>query len=265
MHVGRVRFGKLRVGDIVTTRVVGDRLLTEKNHTSTHIANWALREVLGEDVQQKGSLVDPEKLRFDFSHGKSLSDEELERVEELVTERIEQKLPIFAEEAPQEQALKINGLRAVFGEKYPPMVRVVSVGVPVDQLLADPANEKWREYSIEFCGGTHLGNSAEAEAFVITGEESVSKGVRRVVALTGPAVRQANENARQIDLLVNQARETQGDELPPLIAALTAAIGAGPIPLRASAVRSSSSVSCNRSSGRSKNRNLPAREARKWT
>jgi alanyl-tRNA synthetase len=232
IHIGRVRSGKLRVGDVVTGKVVG-RDLTEKNHTSTHIANWALREVLGDDVQQKGSLVDPEKLRFDFSHGKSLSDEELAKVEHLVSERIERKLPVYAEVAPQEQALKINGLRAVFGEKYPPMVRVVSVGVPVSDLLANPANEKWHEYSIEFCGGTHLGNSAEAEAFAITAEESVSKGIRRIVALTGPAARQAAENARQIDSLASLARKTEGPELSPLIASLNAAIGAGVLPLRA--------------------------------
>ena len=74
----------------------------------------------------------------------------------------------YAQESPQEQALKINGLRAVFGEKYPPMVRVVSVGAPVGDLLQEPANTKWREYSIEFCGGTHLANSSEVESFVIT-------------------------------------------------------------------------------------------------
>src|SRR5438270_7201131 len=165
--------GHLRVGDHVTATLAGVRPRTERNHTATHLANWALREVLGEGVQQKGSLVDPEKLRFDFSHGKALAEEEVGRVEDLVAQCIEKRLPVYAEEAPQEQALKINGLRAVFGEKYPPMVRVVSVGVPVADLLGDPANEKWRQYSIEFCGGTHLANSAESECFVITAEESV--------------------------------------------------------------------------------------------
>src|SRR4029078_7008519 len=134
------------------------------------IANWALREVLGNDVQQKGSLVDPEKLRFDFSHGKAVSDEEMGKVETLVAQQIGQKLPVYAEEAPQEQALKINGLRAVFGEKYPPMVRVVSVGVPVADLLKDPTNERWRQFSVEFCGGTHLRSTSDVEAFTITAE-----------------------------------------------------------------------------------------------
>src|SRR5207245_386945 len=83
--------------------------------------------------QQKGSLVDPDKLRFDFSHNKALGEDEIARVETLVDERVRQQLPVYAENAPQEQALKIHGLRAVFGEKYPPMVRVVSIGVPVTE------------------------------------------------------------------------------------------------------------------------------------
>src|SRR5207302_6561479 len=115
LHVGRMVEGHLQVGDHITATLAGVRPRTEKNHTSTHLANWALREVLGDDVQQKGSLVDPEKLRFDFSHGKAMSDEEIGRVETLVNEGIEKNLPVYAEVAPQEQALKIQGLRAVFG------------------------------------------------------------------------------------------------------------------------------------------------------
>src|SRR5581483_4058302 len=126
--------------DEVTLTLSPSRKLTMQNHTATHLANWALREVLGNDVQQKGSLVDPEKLRFDFSHGKSMSDEELAKVESLVADCIAKKLPVYAQEAPQEQALKINGLRAVFGEKYPPMVRVVSIGAPVADLLKNPSD-----------------------------------------------------------------------------------------------------------------------------
>jgi alanyl-tRNA synthetase len=232
LHIGRIRSGKLRVTDTVTATVQGGRDRTEKNHTSTHLANWALREVLGEDVQQKGSLVDQEKLRFDFSHGKSLSDEELGRVETLVNERIGRKLPVYAEEAPQEKALKINGLRAVFGEKYPPMVRVVSIGAPVNELLADPQNAKWREYSIEFCGGTHLSNSGDAAGFAITAEESVSKGIRRIVALTGDAAKQAADVAKEIDGQIERARAAKDEELAPLIASLQKAI-TGTVPLRA--------------------------------
>src|SRR5690606_4445267 len=114
---------------------------------------------------------DADKLRFDFSHGKALNEQDLARAETLVNEGIAQKLPVYAQTAPQEQALKINGLRAVFGEKYPPMVRVVSIGAPVEHLLARPEDPAWRQFSIEFCGGTHLANTADIESFVITGEE----------------------------------------------------------------------------------------------
>jgi alanyl-tRNA synthetase len=233
MHIGKIRSGKLRVRDTVTATVSDSRMTTEKNHTTTHIANWALRETLGDAVQQKGSLVDPEKLRFDFSHGKSLSDEELTKVEMLVTEGIAKKLPVYAEVAPQEQALKIHGLRAVFGEKYPPMVRVVSVGVPVAELLRNPSNPEWRKYSIEFCGGTHLANSAQAQAFAITAEESVSKGIRRIVALTGNAAKYATEQAAVIDDLILQSKTIADADVQGLIAALQKAVAAGNVPLRA--------------------------------
>jgi alanyl-tRNA synthetase len=233
LHIGQIQNGHLRAGNTVKAAVDHARRRTEQNHTSTHLANWALREVLGDGVQQKGSLVDPDKLRFDFSHGKPMADEELARVESLVAASIEKKLPVYAEEAPQEQALKIAGLRAVFGEKYPPMVRVVSVGAPVKDLLADPANPKWRQFSIEFCGGTHLGNSHDAGSFVVTADESVSKGVRRIVALTGDAAKQANHHANALDALIAAAGKTPDAELPAAIAALQKAVGGGTLPLRA--------------------------------
>jgi alanyl-tRNA synthetase len=233
LHIGRIRSGKIQVGQTVTATVGDARTATEKNHSTTHIANWALRETLGEGVQQKGSLVDAEKLRFDFSRGKSLSDDELAKVESLVNQSIQKKLPVYAEEAPQELALKINGLRAVFGEKYPPMVRVVSVGVPVKDLLADPSNEKWRQYSIEFCGGTHVANIADANSFILMSEESVSKGIRRIVGFTGVAASAATKSASEIDALLSQAKSTTDDKLAPIITTLNSTIAAGTLPLRA--------------------------------
>jgi alanyl-tRNA synthetase len=211
LHVGNMLESHLTVGDHVTATLAGVRPRTEKNHTTTHLANWALREVLGENVQQKGSLVDPDKLRFDFSHNQSLKDEELAKVETLVNERIQKNLPVYAENAPQEQALKIHGLRAVFGEKYPPMVRVVSIGAPVPDLLKDPTNPKWREFSIEFCGGTHLKTTSEASAFVITSEESVSKGIRRITALTGLAASAASETAQALDEAITHSKTAEAD------------------------------------------------------
>ncbi len=106
--------------------------------------------------------------------------------------------------------MKINGLRAVFGEKYPPMVRVVSIGIPVAQLLENPENPAWREYSIEFCGGTHLADSGQAGAFVVMLEESVSKGIRRIVALTGEAAHSASKAARELDTLILRSRRRAG-------------------------------------------------------
>ncbi len=232
LHIGRLRTGRLRVTDSVTAVVAPARHQTEQNHTTTHLANWALREVLGESVQQKGSLVDPEKLRFDFSHDRSMSDEEIGRVEALVSRDIDRKLPVDAQIAPQEKALKINGLRAVFGEKYPPMVRVVSIGIPVAQLLEDPDNPAWREYSIEFCGGTHLGHSGQAGAFVVMSEESVSKGIRRIVALTGEAALSTSKAARELDTLILRVSAAPDDALPAAISELNAATAGGHLPLR---------------------------------
>jgi len=230
LHIGRLRSGKISVGDAVTATVSAARANTEKNHTGTHLANWALRQTLGDGVQQKGSLVDPEKLRFDFSHPKAMSEDEIAGVEKLVGEAIADKLPVYAQEAPQDQALKINGLRAVFGEKYPSVVRVVSIGAPVNDLLADPSDSKWREFSIEFCGGTHLASSDQIGRFAITAEESVSKGIRRIVALTGEAAMAVESAAAKLDGIL--ARKTSDADLPATIAELQVAAATG-LPLRA--------------------------------
>jgi alanyl-tRNA synthetase len=233
LHIGRVEAGTIRVGDPATLNISPKRVATMQNHTATHLANWALREALGEGVQQKGSLVDPEKLRFDFSHGKSMSDEELAKVESLVADCITKNLPVYAQEAPQEQALKINGLRAVFGEKYPPMVRVVSIGASVDDLLKNPSKEDWRKYSIEFCGGTHLPNSSEIQNFVVTADESVSKGVRRIVALTGEAASAAGSKSRDLEKSLTSAQSLPESELPQTINAIQKQLATDTLPLRA--------------------------------
>ena len=150
-----------------------------------------------------------------------------------MNESIGKKLKVYAEEAPQEQALKINGLRAVFGEKYPPMVRVVSIGARVKDLLADPTNDKWRQYSIEFCGGTHLQSTDHAEHFTITAEESVSKGIRRITALTGSAATAALSAASQLDQTITSAKSAPDDQLQPIIATLNASLSTGTLPVRA--------------------------------
>ncbi len=194
---------------------------TTQNHTATHILNWALREVLcppeereNPHVQQKGSLVDPDKTRFDFSHSKALSDEEVARIEGLCNAHIAAGLPVYAasrEEnfVDQKKAREINTLRAVFGEKYPDRVRVVSIGVPIteedakragaaDWLLRSPKNPKWINYSVEFCGGTHVKNTGEIEKFVLISEEAVAKGIRRVVGVSGDAAKRAEALGQEL-------------------------------------------------------------------
>jgi alanyl-tRNA synthetase len=208
LHLGTVEDGKLEVtaGNpqvSASLHVDADRRdRITANHTITHVMNRALRDLVNKDAMQKGSLVDDEKTRFDFSHGSALTPEEIEAVEKQVNDDIAADLEVFADHAPQQEALEINGLRAVFGEKYPPMVRVVSVGAPVHDLLAEPTSEKWSSLSIEFCGGTHLPKTGDAEGFVVVSQDAVSKGVRRLTAVTGKA---AHEATAQGEALLHRA------------------------------------------------------------
>ncbi len=177
LHLGRVTAGTIEPGQPATLEVGGDRPHTMRNHTATHLLNWALREVLGEEVHQKGSLVDADKTRFDFTHDKPLTPEEIARVERLVNEKIYADLPVTPTTMPLAEAHKLPGVRAVFGEKYPDPVRVLMIGA------ASPA-EVTRQHSIEFCGGTHLGHTGQAGFFKVVSQEGVAKGVRRVTAVT---------------------------------------------------------------------------------
>ncbi|MCA9294801.1 MAG: alanine--tRNA ligase, partial [Phycisphaerales bacterium] len=198
-HIGRVRKGEIRVGDVVEVDIdTHKRIATASNHTSTHLLNWALREVLGDGIDQKGSLVEPARLRFDFSHNKGLSEQEIERIEQLVGERIAKDWPVDAQETALVEAKKIAGVRAVFGEVYPDPVRVVAIGETVANIMKSPEDAKWRAYSIEFCGGTHLERTGAATSFVITSEGGISKGIRRIEALTGDAAAKAHEAGKQL-------------------------------------------------------------------
>ena len=183
------------------------------NHTMTHVLNYALRAVLGDGVDQKGSLVDDEKLRFDFSHTKAMTVEQIKRVEAIVNDMVGKKLPVDAREVALADAQKISGLRAVFGEVYPDPVRVVSVGPAISDLLSDPSNDDWKQFSIEFCGGTHLANTGEADDFVILSEEGIAKGIRRVVGATRGAAAAALAAADEVAARVKACDGLSGAEL----------------------------------------------------
>ena len=147
--------------------------------------------MLGDGVSQKGSLVDETKARFDFSHDKAMSAGECERVEALVRTMVREPLPVHIQTVPLDKALEINNLRAVFGERYPDPVRVVSIGPTVPELLQEPASERWADFSIELCGGTHVPATEALAEFALVEESAVAKGVRRVVGVTGGLAAQA--------------------------------------------------------------------------
>ena len=158
----------MKVGDQVTLTVDSQRrVLCARNHSATHLLQKALRTVLGTHVEQSGSYVDDKRLRFDFSHFSAMTPEELQKVEDMVNESISRSLPVVIKNMPIEEARK-TGAQALFGEKYGDIVRVVNMG----------------DYSIEFCGGTHVANTSEIGAFKILSESGVAAGVRRIEALT---------------------------------------------------------------------------------
>lgn len=196
IHNGFLKYGELKAGDEVICEY--DELRRQpirNNHTGTHILNHSLREVLGEDINQKGSLVDQDKLRFDFSHKAAVSLPELKKIEHLSNEYIRQNCKIYSKDVELDLAKKINGVRAVFGETYPNPVRVVSVGIDVDMLLEAPENPEWRKVSIEFCGGTHVDQTGIIKDLVVVEESGIAKGIRRIVAYTGDAAHRVQREA----------------------------------------------------------------------
>ncbi len=176
VHIGSIRDGSLAVGDAVELNVEGGRRTRLRaNHSVTHLMHEALRQALGDHVTQKGSLVAPGYLRFDFSHPKALSDEELIAVEEAVNERIRANSAVSTRLMTPEEAVTAGAL-ALFGEKYGEEVRVVAMGDEGDGA-----------YSVELCGGTHVSRTGDIGYFQISGESAVAAGVRRIEAVTGAA------------------------------------------------------------------------------
>ena len=177
-HIGTVTNGMIKVGDTATLTVnAGQRSDTCRNHSATHLLQKALREVLGTHVEQSGSYVDGERLRFDFTHFAAMTDDELARVETMVNEKIAENIPVVTEVMGIEEARK-TGAMALFGEKYGEEVRVVKMG----------------DFSVELCGGTHEANTGNIGSFKILSENGVAAGVRRIEALTGNGVLQYYKN-----------------------------------------------------------------------
>jgi len=190
IHRGKVVEGSFSIGQNVKALVSKDRASTKKNHTATHLLQWALQKVLGKSVAQQGSYVGPDYLRFDFTYPKALTVEELKKVEDLIREKIIADLPVTWVQMPKDQAQKL-GAMALFGEKYGNEVRVVAVGAENETQIGDA-------FSKEFCGGTHVDRLGSIGGFKIIKEDSISAGVRRITALTGNGLNDYLEKASDI-------------------------------------------------------------------
>jgi len=206
IHKGRVVEGTLRTGDSVTLSVDEDkRRATQLNHTATHILHAMLRQVLGDHIKQAGSLVAPDRLRFDFTHFSQVTPEELDRIEWLVNERIRENVPVSIEEMEAEAAFQ-SGATALFEEKYGDRVRVIS--------LAD--------FSKELCGGTHTDRTGNIGLFKIVSESSVASGVRRMEAITGNAaveqIQHTNHVVRDAARILKDTPDSLVQKLEGLIA-----------------------------------------------
>jgi len=208
LHVGRVGEAPIKAGMEVTAKVDRDRrLATARNHTATHLLQAALRRVLGDHVNQAGSSVEPERLRFDFSHPAAMTRDEIQAVERLVNEKVLEGLPVNWHETSLAEA-KAEGATALFGEKYGERVRVVTIG----------------DFSRELCGGTHLDVTSQIGLFKIVGEGSIGSGLRRVEAVTGEAALAHVESRDDLLAAVADTLRTTIPELPTKTAELQKAV-----------------------------------------
>jgi alanyl-tRNA synthetase len=216
VHLGTVEEGSLKVGAALDLNVDhGRRSAIRQNHSATHLLHEALRQVLGDHVAQKGSLVAPDRLRFDFSHPKPMTAEEIERVEDIANDVVLQNAPVVTRLLSRDDAVA-SGARALFGEKYGDEVRVVAMG----QNPAAVGGGNTMGWSVELCGGTHVGRTGDIGMISVVGESAVASGVRRLEALTG---RDARANANHLAALAKATAaelRVPVDEAPARVAAL---------------------------------------------
>lgn len=199
IHKALVEKGSLKVGDVINMNVEKDkRLAIAIHHSSTHLLHSALRSILGEHVQQKGSLVDESKLRFDFSHGKPLSKEEIDSIEEIVNNEVLNNVDVSTKIMKLDDAMN-SGAQALFGEKYDEEVRVLSMGSD--------------SFSVELCGGTHVKRTGDIGVFVITAQSSVASGIRRIEAVAGKKALSYISEIRKVNNSLQEILNTPVDAM----------------------------------------------------
>ena len=199
IHKALVEKGSLKVGDLINMNVEKDkRLAIAIHHSSTHLLHSALRSILGEHVQQKGSLVDESKLRFDFSHGKPLSKEEIDSIEEIVNNEVLNNVDVSTKIMKLDDAMN-SGAQALFGEKYDEEVRVLSMGSD--------------SFSVELCGGTHVKRTGDIGVFVITAQSSVASGIRRIEAVAGKKALSYISEIRKVNNSLQEILNTPVDAM----------------------------------------------------
>ncbi len=221
LHIGHITEGRLHLGAAVDARVDRNRHLSiEANHTATHLLNRALRVVFGSGADQRGSLVASDRLRFDYASSSAPDISDIAQIESLVRDDVKRDLAVHAQETPLEEALQVNGVRAMFGEKYPDPVRVVCVGPDIQELVDTPDNPSWSNFSIEFCGGTHLASTAHIEEFLILQEQGLAAGIRRITAATGAEASDIRARGEQILERVASMATREPAELPDIVDAL---------------------------------------------
>ncbi|KAF9264255.1 hypothetical protein L218DRAFT_987257 [Marasmius fiardii PR-910] len=226
VHTGHLKYGQLEVGnEVISSYDELRRWPLRNNHTGTHILNFCLREVLGDHIDQKGSLVAPTKLRFDFSHKAQITNPELQKIESMSIDWVHKNVKVYSKDLNLQEAYKIPGLRAVFGEAYPDPVRVVSLEYDVDDIAKDLENSQWRKTSIEFCGGTHIAKTGDIKNFVITEESGIAKGIRRITAVTGHEAQEVTRIAQDMQMRLEQVDKMTGKEKDSQLKALSLEVG----------------------------------------